>query len=216
MIAGNPHLALPVTHAGAPLARARAVAIVLHGRAHTPAMAIEQIVQRIDLPGVAYLIPAAADNSWYPTSFLAQRGDNEPRLAFALERVGALADELVGKGVPLASQVVIGFSQGACLACDYVYRRRARIAALISFTGGLIGPPGSAWPAQRGALVDMPTLFGGSLQDPWVPAERMFESMAVFERLGARVGTRMYDGDRHEVGQAELDAARAILVELGA
>ena len=216
MVAANPHLAQPVTHAGAPLDHARTVAIVLHGRGQSPATMRDDIVARLGLPGVAYVMPAAVDGSWYPMGFMAPRGDNEPRLSFALDRVTQLSDDLARAGVPLAAQILIGFSQGACLACEYVYQRHARLAGLIAFTGGLIGSPGTTWRNQRGPLAGMPTLFTGSLQDPWVPAERICESIGVFERLGARVETRLHDGDRHEIRDAEIAAARGVLVELGA
>jgi phospholipase/carboxylesterase len=116
MLADNPHLAPPVTYAGAPLTRARAVAIVLHGRGQDPAVMAEQVIARLDRPDLAYVSPAAADHTWYPSGFMAPAADNEPRLTFALERVGLLADELAARGVPLAAQVLIGFTKGGCLA----------------------------------------------------------------------------------------------------
>lgn len=192
---------------GASLDRARVIALLLHGRDQDPAVMDEHVVRRLALPTVAYVAPAAAERSWYPAGFMAPIADNEPRLSQALERVARIADELA------APHVVIGFSQGACLACEHVYRRGAR--ALIAFTGGLIGPPGTTW-RSGDELAGMPVLISGSEANPWVPAERMRETADAFARLGARVSTRFHPGDAHAVGDAEIAAARALLVELGA
>jgi phospholipase/carboxylesterase len=195
--------------AGAPIDSARVIALVLHGRDQAPATMDEMIVRRLALPGVAYVMPAAADRSWYPAGFMAPTADNEPKLGAALEQVARLADELA------RPHVVIGFSQGACLACEHVYRRRGRAAALVAFTGGLIGPAGTMW--RRGDdLRDMPVLISGSIADPWVPIGRMRETAEAFAQLGARVTTQFYAGDGHSVSDDEIALARALLVELGA
>ena len=192
---------------GAPLDRARVIALLLHGRNQDPAVMDEHVVRRLALPNVAYVAPAAADRSWYPAGFMAPIADNEPRLSQALERVARIADELA------APHVVIGFSQGACLACEHVYRRGAR--ALIAFTGGLIGPPGTTW-RSGDELAGMPVLISGGDSDAWVPAARMRETGEVFTRLGARVSTQIHRGADHAVSDAEIVIARALLVELGA
>jgi phospholipase/carboxylesterase len=192
---------------GAPLERARVIALLLHGRNQDPAFMDEHVVRRLALPHVAYVAPAAPERSWYPAGFMAPIADNEPRLSQALERVARLADELA------APLVVIGFSQGACLACEHVYRRGAR--ALIAFTGGLIGPSGTTW-RDSGELAGMPVLISGSDADAWVPVGRMRETGEVFTRLGARVATQFYPGSDHAVSDGELAAARALLAELGA
>jgi phospholipase/carboxylesterase len=195
--------------AGAPIERARVIALLLHGRNQEPATMDEMIVRRLALPGVAYVMPAADDRSWYPAGFMAPTADNEPRLSHALERVASLAVELA------APHVVIGFSQGACLACEHVYRNRGRATALIAFTGGLIGPPGTTW-RHGDELRDMPALIAGSVTDPWVPIGRMRETADVFAQLGARVTTRFYESDGHGVSDHEIELARRLLVELGA
>jgi phospholipase/carboxylesterase len=206
VVAANPHLAPPVMF-GAPLARARVVAILVHGRTQDPATMNDHVVRRLALDDIAYVAPAAADHSWYPAGFMAQLADNEPRLSFALDRMAQLADDF-----PRA--VVIGFSQGACLACEHVYRRRARPpAALIAFTGGLIGPPQTEW-SNAASLAGMPMLLSGSLDDPFVPAGRMRETGEVFDRLGARVRRHFYNGANHEVSDAEISIARDLLTTL--
>jgi phospholipase/carboxylesterase len=216
MLPPNPHLAMPVSHAGAPLDRARAVVVMLHGRSQDPAHIEGHIAQRIGLDGIAYVAPAAADGTWYPASFMAPAVENEPRLSFALDRVATLTRELDERGVDRASLVLMGFSQGACLASEFVYRRRFRCAAFFAFTGGLVGPEGTRWPSDASSLEGMPAFFGGSTNDAWVPIGRMLESAAVFTELGARVVTQFYEEPSHHVSDVEIEYARAALRALGA
>ena len=208
----NPHFEAPLTYYGAALDAARTVAILLHGRGQAPAYMEEHVVRRIDLPDVAYVAPAAAGNTWYPAGFMAPLADNEPQLGYALERVNALSDDLAARGIPRASQVIIGFSQGACLACEHLYRRQERVAALIAFTGGLIGPSGTTWSTPSEIYTGMPVLLGGGSADAWVPADRMLETAAVFRRLGADVSTELFPTLAHEIADDQIDAARAILL----
>ena len=46
--------------------------------------------------------------------------------------------------------VMLGFSQGACLATEFVIRNASRYGGMIAFSGGAIGPPGTRW-ATEGA-----------------------------------------------------------------
>jgi phospholipase/carboxylesterase len=200
---------------GAPLASARAAVILIHGRGQGPADMLEQIVRRLDVPGLSYVAPAAAGRTWYPAPFMKPLEENQPQLAEALDRLAQLSDRLAEQGVAPAAQIVMGFSQGACLGCEYVYRRRRRLAALIAFTGGLIGPPGIAW---DGAGARAPSIFSrmpvsieGSDQDPWVPAARMRETAAVFERLGAAVSLRLQPSTAHEISDAQIAGARLLV-----
>jgi predicted esterase len=211
VVAANPHLGAPISYFGASLDRARVVAIVLHGRTYHPAMMDDMVVRPLALDRVAYVAPAAADRSWYPAGFMAPSADNEPALSFALARVAQLVEELA---TPVA---LIGFSQGACLACEYAYRRRDRsgVCALVAFTGGLIGPPGTTWCAGN-ELAEVAVLITGRLEDPWVPASRMRETADAFAALGARVATRFYDGTDHAISDTEIAATRELLEQLGA
>jgi phospholipase/carboxylesterase len=190
------------------------VVILIHGRGQDPRDLQDMIVARVALPEVAYVAPQAADRAWYPLGFMMPVEQNQPHLGFALARIAALADELAGQGIPLEEQVIFGFSQGACLATEYVFRRGRRVAALCAFTGGLIGPEGIAWEATGAPFAGMPVLLGGASQDPWVPAARMLETAAVFRRLGARVEAPIYPSAAHEINDDQIARARAILIEI--
>lgn len=210
----NPHLGAPVSRFGAPLASARVAVILVHGRDQSPGVMDEAVVGRMGLGDVAYVAPAAEGRTWYPAGFMAELAANEPRLSFALDRLAALSEALEADGFPPSKQVLLGFSQGACLACESVYRRRRRFGALIAFTGGLIGPPGTEWTADTDAFHDMPVLLGGDRADPWVPAARMLDTAATFTRLGARVTVNLYESLGHVIGDEQIAHARAIFAEV--
>src|SRR5438067_6843252 len=75
----NPHLDVPPVTAGADLAGAEHAALVVHGRGQTPAYMLG-ILDRIDLPGVACLLPHAANDTWYPAGFMQPFDVNQPWL----------------------------------------------------------------------------------------------------------------------------------------
>ena len=205
----NPHLATPPLRAGAPLASCRAAAILVHGRGRGPEEMLG-LAARLELPEVAYLAPAAAGASWYPQSFLAPREQNEPLLSHALAAYDAIVRDVLASGVPRERLVLLGFSQGACLTAEYALGRPARYGGLVLFTGGLIGPPGTAWAAE-GTFAGAPVLIGGSSADAFVPEWRMRESAAVFRAMGAAVQEQIYAGADHIVSDGELAAARVIV-----
>jgi len=115
------HQNQPVAHAGAPLARAKAAAIMLHGRGAS-ADGILSLAELLAQPDLAYLSPQAARRSWYPHSFLAPLADNEPWLSSALQVVGDLMDGLAQRGFPPGRVLLLGFSQGGCLALEFAAR----------------------------------------------------------------------------------------------
>ena len=188
--------------------------ILIHGRGQDPRELQDMIVARIGLPEVAYVAPQAADRAWYPLGFMMPVEQNQPRLDFALARIAAVADELAAQGMPIEEQAIFGFSQGACLASEYVFRRGRRVAALCAFTGGLIGPDGLTWETTGAPFDGMPVLLGGASQDPWVPAARMLETAEVFRQLGARVDAPIYPSAAHEINDDQIARARAILIEI--
>ncbi len=206
----NVHLRLP-THASGPAPEAAGMAVILiHGRTQSPADMFA-IAERIDLPDVPYIAIEAAGNSWYPDKFMAPLASNQPHLDFALERLEALVVELEERGIYRERIVLLGFSQGACLACEYMYRHPQRWGGLIAFTGGLIGPPETQWTAHGDELAEVPVLISNGATDPWVPLSRSRETADVFRLMGARVTEHIYPPREHGVIDDEIAQARALL-----
>ena len=207
-----PHAGQPVIHDGAALAAARAAVIMLHGRGAGPRNILD-FVPAIGHPNAAYLAPTAAGGSWYPYSFMASIPQNEPGITSGISVIHALIDEVIAVGIPAERIMLLGFSQGACLASTAAQRRPNRYGGVLVFSGGLIGPPGTAW-TENGQFRSTPVFLGCGDQDAHVPATRVQESAAVFQRMGAVVTTRIYPGMGHLVNEEEAGFARDLLARL--
>src|SRR5262249_23089914 len=201
----DPHRGQPILRRGPEPARARLVVVCVHGRGASAAD-ILTVADELLLPDVAYVAPQAANNTWYPNSFLAPIADNQPGLNSALGVLAALTGELqtADSAGPIA---ILGFSQGACLALEFAARHARRYAAIVGFSGGLIGPPGT--PREYpGSMDGTPVFLGCSDIDPHIPLERVRESTAVFARLGAQVDQRIYPRMGHTINDDEIRAVR--------
>lgn len=195
--------------AGQRLDQAQAALILLHGRGATAA-GILLLAEELYHPAYSYLAPQAANNTWYPYTFLAPMQQNEPWLSSALSRVGETVAAVLAAGVPAERIVLGGFSQGACLASEFVARNARRYGGLLAFSGGLIGPPGTLR-AYAGSLAGTPVFLGCSDVDPHIPQARVEETAAVLEGLGAQVTMRLYPSMGHTINADEITHARALL-----
>ena len=204
-----PHQGLPLVTAGKPLAEARGAMILIHGRGAS-AESILELAAYLPQPDLAWLAPQAADSTWYPYSFLAPLEKNEPYLSSALARVTEVVALAEAAGLPPERIFLGGFSQGACLASEFVARNARRYGGLIAFSGGLIGPDGTPRD-YAGSLSGMPVFIGCSDVDPHIPVGRVHETAAVLARMGAAVDSRIYPRMGHTINQDEMDAAAALL-----
>ena len=205
----DPHAGTPVLRSGPPPENARLGVILLHGRGAS-AEDILGLSDQFSANDIAYAAPQATSSTWYPYSFLAPFTQNEPWLGSALRVVADLADDFSQRGIPSDRLVVMGFSQGACLTLEFAARHARRYAAIVAFTGGLIGPPGTSRD-YTGDFAGAPVFIGSSDVDAHVPLERVHESTAVFNRLGATVDERIYPGMGHTINVDELHAADVLL-----
>ena len=206
----QPHANQPVAYAGAPLDTASAVMVMIHGRNASP-NAILSLAGPINRPTVAMVAPAAAGGTWYPYSFMAPREQNEPGLSSALTMLESLVTDLLARGTPAHKIVLLGFSQGACLASEFVVRHPRLYGGLLALSGGLIGPAGTTWDDVTTPLTDVPVFLGCSDVDGHIPKERVIESEGVFNRLGARVTRILYPGMGHLVNEDEIAHVQTVL-----
>lgn len=205
----GPHDDQPVVRDGLSLSAADAAVVLVHGRGAT-AKSILGMAREFHRDGVAYLAPQAARNTWYPNSFLAPVEANEPGRSSGLAKLEAIVEEATDAGLPQERILVGGFSQGACLATEFVARNPTRYGGLFALSGGLIGE--SIVPEEyAGDLDGTPAFLGCSDRDPHIPEERVHVTAEVLERLGAEVDTRIYPNMPHTVNQDELTAVGELL-----
>jgi len=208
----DPHRRQPVLAAGAPLAKARAAMLMVHGRGAT-ANDILGLGLELRHPDVAYLAPQAAGNAWYPYRFMEPIERNEPWLSSALAKLEAVLAQIEAAGIPPERTIVLGFSQGACLAQEFVARHALRYGGLVGLSGGLIGPGGTPRD-YPGSLDGTPVFLGCSDTDPHIPKERVDYSAEVLRGLGGAVTERIYPLMEHTVNRDELNFVREMLAAL--
>lgn len=195
---------------GETLANATAALILLHGRGGTAEQSLT-LADHVDVPGFAYLAPQAAGNTWYPQRFIVPRQQNEPSLSSALQVVDDLVERLLSDRLASEQILLAGFSQGACLAGEYVARHPRRYGGLAVFSGGVIGTDAELT-GYTGSLDDTPVFLGCSDVDLHIPVERVHTSSTIFRELGATVDERIYPGMGHTINQEELDVLRNMMV----
>ncbi len=204
----GPHAGQPVLHAGTPLATAHAAMLLVHGRGASAAD-IMTVGQELTHPDLAYLAPQAAGSAWYPNPFTAPIESNEPYLSSA---ISVLEDVLakITEHVKHERVILLGFSQGACLALEFAARHAQRFGGVVGFSGGLIGPDGTPRD-YPGNFRGTPVFIGCSDVDPHIAKARVLEAGDVLKRMGAAVTVKLYPNMAHTVNADELHSAAQIV-----
>ncbi len=206
------HQGQPVLAAGKPLAQAKAAVIMVHGRGAT-ARDILSLSREFDAPDVAYLAPQANGNAWYPYRFMEPIAANEPYLSSALAVIDGLVKHVEGTGIPRDKIVLLGFSQGACLATEFAARNAGRYGGVVGLSGGLIGPDGTPRD-YPGSMAGTPVFLGCSDVDFHIPKERVDETARIFQALGGDVTERLYPNMDHTINEDEIDFVNGLLGNL--
>jgi predicted esterase len=186
--------------------------VMVHGRGAT-AESILTLADELRVPDLAYLAPQAHGYAWYPYSFLAPMEQNEPGLSSGLATLGDLVERVGAAGIPPERTVLLGFSQGACLALEFAARYGRRLGGVVGLSGGLIGPSGT--PREyAGTLAGTPIFLGCSDRDPHIPRERVDETARVLTGMGGKVTERIYPAMGHTVNEDEIEFVRELLAGL--
>ena len=215
---GDPHDDGRVAESGAPLHRAKAAAIFVHGRGATTE-SILTLADELAQPDVAYFAPQAAGNTWYAFSFLAPLDRNEPGLSSGLRAIDAVRSWIEEAGIPPEKILLLGFSQGACLATEYAARHARKFGGVACLSGGLIGtsdiegadPPADKRFEYEGSLDGTPVFLGCSDVDAHIPVQRVHDSTRVLGELGGDVTERIYPGMSHSINEDEVRFVRGML-----
>jgi phospholipase/carboxylesterase len=200
-------------HAGAPLHRAIAIVVAIHGRG-ADARSILSLGEVLAQPNVTLLAPAAEHGAWYPRPFIAPVADNEPWLGRSLARLGTILDDLSAAGIPDRRLGLMGFSQGACLALEVAIIRPRAYGCVIGLSGGYIGPLDATPRRAVGSLKEAHVFIGCGDPDAHIPLERVRETTALMRAMGADVTERIYPGFGHGVNDDEIAQCRKLLVRM--
>lgn len=195
--------------AGKPVTAASKALIMLHGRGAS-AEDILLLAKWFPVDDYALLAPQATNHTWYPQSFLAPPAENEPWLSSALSLLKNITDNLQQQGIAQEHIYFLGFSQGACLTLEFIARNAAKYGGAVAFTGGLIGDriyPGN----YNGTFEGMPVFIGSSNPDFHVPVQRVHESTAILQKMGAQVTEKIYDNMGHTIIEDEIRQANKLI-----
>jgi len=204
--AADPHAAAALRRWGSDAAEAPVGLVLLHGRGDSAAgiLALADELQARGSGAIAVAAPDAVGGQWYPQRFMEPTDRNEPWLGSALATVGRAVAALESAGLPRERIVVAGFSQGACLALEYVAREGGAWGGAVGLSGGLIGADVDA--ARYPRRLDGTTVFlGCSDVDAHIPETRVHASGRQLLTQGAAVVTRIYPGMPHTVNADEVD-----------
>ncbi|MCW1969804.1 MAG: alpha/beta hydrolase [Anaerolineae bacterium] len=208
----NLHEQQPVYHFGAPLNEAKAAMVMLHGRGGSPHDML-MLAKSLGQPKVAFLAPQALHNTWYPNRFIAPVASNEPWLTSALMAIEQVLGQISAAGLAMSNTMLLGFSQGACLALEYAARHPQRYGGVVGLSGALI-ENGDQPRDYSGSFADTPIFLGCSDVDFHIPVARVRRSAQLLQTLGANVTTRIYAGMGHEVNADELAWVQGRLIDI--
>ncbi len=183
--------------------------IMLHGRGSN-AQDILTLSAHLNIDNYVLYAPQATNNTWYPYSFLEAPSENEPWLSSALDLVGTAVEKIINKGITKENIYFTGFSQGACLALEYVTRNAIKYGGVAAFTGGLIGD--KIHPENyNGNFDDTPVFIGSSDPDPHIPLERIDDTVEILENMNANVTKKVYENMGHTINEDEINSANKLI-----
>lgn len=207
----DPHAHPRILQAGAPPEKATSVMLMFHGRGAS-ADDILALAGQWLAPGMAFVAPEAAGNSWWPQRFVAPLHSNQPHIDSAMRMAAAL---LTSTGIPAARTLLLGFSQGACLAAEFAVRHPQRYGGVAVLSGAVI-ENGDLPRDYAGDLAATPVYLGCSDTDFHIPKARVERSAEIFRGLNASVTLELFPNFDHAINAQELRAVQAMIASLAA
>ncbi len=208
----GPHQESEIFEHGTSLSGAKAAMIMVHGRG-ARAKSMFPLADEFAQPDFYYIAPQADHHTWYPYSFLEPTDKNEPGISSGLLLLHDLLESVVQADIPRENIILLGFSQGACLASEYVARHPQRLGGVVALSGGLIGSTVNR-ENYSGSMNQTPGFIGCSDNDPHVPSERLEITEEVFEKLNADVNKQIYKGMGHTINKEEIKEVRGIMADI--
>lgn len=197
----DPHADQPIETAGAPATVADAAVVFLHGRGAT-ASGMLALADELRYRGATFVAPQAARSRWYPDSTYAPIERNQPWVDSALRRVSAALELAAAADVPPERTILVGFSQGASIAAEFVGRHPRRYGGLAVLSGGLLG--GDRGDRFDGSIEETPVYAGYGSDDSYVSPDTVAATVEAFEAIGGAVRSERIEGLEHAIDDAEL------------
>lgn len=170
------------------------------------------------LPDTLFLAPDAPERSranpfgyqWFPIPWLdgSSQAEAEAGLLRAAADLDAWLDAtLAAEGLAPGQLALVGFSQGTMMALHVAPRRPAPLAAVVGFSGRLLGPERLSAEARSRP----PVLLVHGDMDQVVPPEALPEAAAALAEAGFAVETHVSRGTGHGIAPDGLSAALRFL-----
>lgn len=186
----------------------RAVCLLAHGRGQVPADMVRMVVDHVRVAGVRWVMPVAEGKSWYKAKAVDPLSpETRAQMAGGLAAFDAAlaAERALNPGIPV---VAAGFSQGACMAAEWVLRGAA-VEGLGVFTGCRVGAFDQGEPAR--SLGGLPVYASCGDQDSWIPLAAFMGMCGVFGASGARLRADVLPGRPHDICPNEVAEFARIL-----
>lgn len=205
----GPHQGKPVAKAGKQANEATMAMLLVHGRGAS-AESMLLFADEFERNDVHYRAIQADRHTWYPNSFLAPKEQNEPGISSGLQSIYDEITSLNEAGIATDHIIILGFSQGACLATEFAARHPQRLGGVVGLSGGLIGSEVSA-DNYSGSFEHTPVFLGCSDDDPHIPQKRVEETANILKSLNATITKKIYPGMGHTVNRDEIEHIRQML-----
>ena len=191
---------------------AKAICVFVHGRGQSPEEMQSHVLARLSAPAVAFVLPRAPMGAWWdaravdPLTPVARA-----QLATALDHLAAAIAAARGElpGLPL---LLAGFSQGACLAIEYLCAGLPPPQALAALTGSRVGVPSDA--RAEAVPAGVPVYLTGGDADPWIPVSAFADAAKTLGSKGVSLRADLFPRRGHEVSDAEIAMLGSILADL--
>ena len=186
----------------------RRIVLLLHGYGSSGADLIGLAPHwRQALPDTLFLAPNAPQHTgagggyqWWPLHGFTPQA-LAAGAALAAPAVDAFIDrKLAQYGLSDADLAIVGFSQGTMMALHVGLRRRTAVAAIVGYSGMLVG----AAELAGHATARPPVLLVHGSADPVVPVAALHAAKAELQKLGIEAATHVCAGLGHDVDPVGL------------
>ena len=206
----GPHQTLPLHQSGANLKEAKSAMIMIHGRGASPESILSLTNEIKHRKEITFYAPEAHGFTWYPYSFLAPLEKNQPELNSAIQSIYNAITAAENAGFSKDKIFILGFSQGACLAAEYVARHPDKYAGIFIFSGGLIGHRINE-DSYTGNLQKTPIFIGCSDVDTHIPLQRIHKTDSILSSVNGDVTKVIYPNFGHTINKDEINHLNKII-----